>query len=180
MTPEQNALFVKLTPLQREVVTNILAGMKQVDAIRNSSSKAKTDEARGALATVLLKKVNVKAFLESMQSERVDASIMTRDEALRMLTRVARTSISDIVAFGTYEVSPGVKQTTWQILDSAYQDPAKLAAISELTATKDGPKIRLHSALQAAKQIAEMQRWVAPETEKTAQDVNIHGGFPVD
>ena len=56
------------------------------------------------------------------------------------------------------------------MLPSALQDPDKLAAISELTATKDGPKIKLHSPLAAIKQIAEMQGWLQSESDR---DKNI-------
>src|SRR5690606_12847922 len=69
--------------------------------------------------------------------------------------------------FGSYEVGEAdgepVIQTTWRIKDSVLQDPQKLAAISELTASKDGIKIKTHSPLQAIQQLAKMQGWEAAQ-----------------
>jgi phage terminase small subunit len=78
---------------------------------------------------------------------------MTRDEALQRLSSLARTRLSELVVF---------TDKGWDMLPSALQDPEKLAAIAELTATKDGPKIKLHSPLAAIKQIAEIQGWTLP------------------
>ena len=174
MTPEQSALFAKLTPLQKEVATNVLNGMKPIDAYRASSGKAATDEARSNSVSLILSNSKVVAYLKSVQEPLADSGIMTREEALRRLSSLARTKLSELVIFQEIEVerSTGGKetQTLWSIIPSALQDPDKLAAISELTATKDGPKIKLHSPLAAIKQIAEMQGWLQSESDR---DKNI-------
>jgi phage terminase small subunit len=153
MTPEQSALFAALTPLQKEIVTNVLAGMKPIDAYRASSGKAKEDNVRSAAVNQVLSNIKVIAFLKSVQEQAVDSRIMTRDEALQRLSSLARTRLSELVVF---------TDKGWDMLPSALQDPEKLAAIAELTATKDGPKIKLHSPLAAIKQIAEIQGWTLP------------------
>ena len=161
MTPEQSALFAKLTPLQKEVATNVLNGMKPIDAYRASSGKAATDEARSNSVSLILSNSKVVAYLKSVQEPLADSGIMTREEALRRLSSLARTKLSELVVF---------TDRGWDMLPSALQDPDKLAAISELTATKDGPKIKLHSPLAAIKQIAEMQGWLQSESDR---DKNI-------
>ena len=170
MTPDQIALFDRLTPLQKEVATNVLSGMKPIDAYRASSGKAKPS-AVTATVTEILANPNVVAFMKSVQIPAVDSGIMTRDEALRRLSTLARTKLSELVIFQEIEMARIVGgteiQTVWSIIPSALQDPEKLAAIAELTATKDGPKIKLHSPLAAIKQIAEMQGWVL-----SGQDAN--------
>jgi phage terminase small subunit len=184
MTPDQIALFDRLTPLQKEVATNVLSGMKPIDAYRASSGKAKDDNSRSAAVNQILGNLNVVAFMKSVQIPAVDSGIMTRDEALRRLSALARTQLSELVIFTEAEIqrpNGGTEiQTLWSIIPSALQDPEKLAAIAELTATKDGPKIKLHSPLAAIKQIAEMQGWLSPEASNPQSDniLVIKGGLP--
>jgi phage terminase small subunit len=145
--------------------------MKPIDAYRASSGKAKDDNSRSAAVNRILGDVKVVAFMRSVQIPAVDSGIMTRDEALRRLSALARAQLSELVIFSEAEIqrpNGGTEiQTLWSIIPSALQDPEKLAAIAELTATKDGPKIKLHSPLAAIKQIAEMQGWVS-----SGQDAN--------
>jgi hypothetical protein len=45
----------------------------------------------------MLRKVEVKAFLDSVRDHRLDETIMARDEALRKLTELGRVNVPDIV-----------------------------------------------------------------------------------
>ncbi|MEY0256605.1 terminase [Morganella morganii] len=64
-----------------------------------------------------------------------------------------------------------VMQAVWRFKDSALQNPQSLAAISELTAGKDGIKLKLHDPKAAIKQIVDMEGWEAPKkTELTGKD----------
>ena len=97
---------------------------------------------------------------------------MTRTEAMEKLSALARTDLKDLVEFGEYELGSDAEgnpivQSSWRIRDSALQDPAKMAAISELTASKEGIKIKTHSPLAAIKQLADMQGWDAAKKVDT-------------
>ena len=62
-------------------------------------------------------------------------------------------------------------QATWEFKDSVLCDQKKLAAISELSATKDGIKIKTHSQIQAIQQLAKMQGWEsAQKVDHTSSD----------
>lgn len=132
---------------------------------------SKSDEVADATASELLSNPKVKAFMDEMKAEAVSAAVMTRTEAMEKLSTLARTDLKDLVEFGEYELgddgegSP-VIQSSWRIRDSALQDPAKMAAIAELTASKEGIKIKTHSPLAAIKQLADMQGWNAPDKKE--------------
>jgi phage terminase small subunit len=51
------------------------------------------------------------------------------------------------------------------------QDPKQMAAISELTAGRDGIKIKTHSQIDAIKQLSKMQGWEsAKKVDLTSSD----------
>ena len=168
MTPEQKALFDQLTELQQRTAINVLAGMTQRAGYYAAGGTSKTDEVADATASELLSNPKVKAFMDAMKEQAVSEAVMTRTEAMEKLSSLARTDLKDLVEFGEYELGDDgegnpVIQSSWRIRDSALQDPAKMAAISELTASKEGIKIKTHSPMAAIKQLADMQGWNAPE-----------------
>ena len=114
-------------------------------------------------AKELLDNPKIAARLAELNQSAVTDAVMTRQEALERLSSFARTDLADLVEFGSYEIGEldgqPVIQAAWKIKDSVLQDPAKMAAISELAATKDGIKIKTHSPLQAIQQLAKMQGW---------------------
>ena len=168
MTPEQKALFDQLTELQQRTAINVLAGMTQRAGYYAAGGTAKSDEVADATASELLSNPKVKAFMDAMKEAAVTEAVMSRTEALERLSNFARTDLKDLVEFGQYELGQDddgnpVIQSSWKIKDSALQDPMKLAVISELTAGRDGIKIKTHSPLAAIKQLADMQGWDSPK-----------------
>lgn len=126
-------------------------------------------------AKELLDNPKITARLAELNAAAVSAAVMTRQEALERLSTFARTDLADLVEFGSYEIGAQdgqpVIQAAWKIKDSILQDPAKLAAIAELSATKDGVKIKTHSPLHAIQQLAKMQGWEsATKHELTGKD----------
>ena len=117
-------------------------------------------------ACKMLTHAKIAQRLKELNASAVSAAIMTRQEALERLTSFARTDLADLVEFGSYEIGEQdgqpIIQAAWRIKDSVQQDHAKMAAISELAATKDGIKIKTHSPLQAMQQLAKMMGWEAP------------------
>lgn len=164
MNAEQKLLFDELSLLAQKVCVNVLAGMTQRQAYYEAGGTAKSDESADATVSQLLSNPKVKLFMDSMKAEAVSSAVMSRQEALEKLSNLARTDLKDLVEFGEYELgSDGdgnpIVQASWRIKDSAMQDPNKMAAISELTAGKDGIKIKTHSPVTAIQQLAKMQGW---------------------
>jgi len=173
MNQDQKYLFDQLTALQQRVATNVLAGMTQRQAYRLAGGTADSDESADSAASTMLSNEKVAAFMDAMKEEAVSEAIMTRKEALEKLSTLARTDLKDLVDFGSYELGTDAEsgnpiiQATWKVKPQALQDPKQMAAISELTAGRDGIKIKTHSPLDAIKQLAKMQGW------ETAQKVDL-------
>lgn len=166
MTPEQKSLFDKLTQLQQRVATNVLAGMSQRQAYYAGGGSATNDDSADSAAATLLSNVKVRAFMDSMKVQAVSDAIMTREEAMKILTAMSRGNLTDLVKFRTVvtgkdlETGEDLHQTAW-VLDEDLQetDPDKLIIISELEVSKNGPKIKTHSKTAAIAQLAKMQGW---------------------
>ena len=171
LTKEQKALFDALTKLQQRFVTQVMKGKNQTDAYR----KAKGDNLRKAAHSIATN-CDVSAFLNSVQQEAINDAIMTRIEALERLSKMGRTSLTDIAEFrncqiGEDEDGQPVYQASWSFKDSALQDAGAMAAVAELTTGKEGIKLKMHDPKVAIKQLGEMQGWEAPKkTELTGKD----------
>ncbi len=167
LTAEQQQLFDVLTPLQKKFVTWLLKGKNQTDAYKKAGGKAKSGGERKAAHSIATN-CDVQAFLQSVQQDAVSDAIMTREEALKRLTSLGRSSLFDLANFrngviGEDENGEPVLQASWSFKDSALLSPEKMAAIAELTAGPQGIKIKLHDPKASIKQIAEMEGWEAPK-----------------
>lgn len=135
-------------------------------------------------ASKMLASDKIRARLAELNEKAVTDAVMTRQEALERLSNFARTDLSGLVEFGTFEVGNDgqgnpVIQSVWKIKDSVLQDPAKMAAIAELTAGRDGIKIKTHSPLQAIQQLAKMQGWeAAAKIDHTTNGESINAISP--
>lgn len=169
MTPDQKFLFDQLTQLQQRVATNVLSGMTQRQAYIMAGGSAEDEGAMDAIASRMLSDAKVSAFMDAMKEEAVSDAIMSRKEAMEKLSLLARTDLKDLVDFGEYELGIDeesgnpIIQASWKIKPQALQNPQQMAAISELTATKEGLKIKTHSPLDAIKQLSKMQGWEAAQ-----------------
>lgn len=177
MSPEQESLFDQLTPLQKRMATNVLAGMNQRQAYYAAEGSAKSDTAADTSASEIMNNPKVKSFMDSMQKQAVSDAIMSRDEMLARLSLFARKGVKDIVRFDTavigknMETGEDVKQTGWFIPDTILQNDEDLSIISELEVGKFGPKIKTHSSLQAMAQIAKLMGYeAASKLELTGKD----------
>ena len=166
MTPEQQALFDQLTLLQQRMATNVLSGMTQRAAYVHAGGKGATETVIDSSASEILRNPQVKAFMDSMKLQAVSDAIMTREEAMKILTAMSRGNLTDIVKFRTAnvgidpETGEMLQQTAWTLDENLQQtDPDKLIIISELEVGKNGPKIKTHSKTAAIAQLAKMQGW---------------------
>jgi phage terminase small subunit len=176
LTDEQKELAKALSPLQRGFVINLVSGMTQRKAIKEAGSTAKTDNSLDNVATQIFSRLEVKAFYDSLMETKIIDSIMGRDEALSILSKNARVSMTDVADFALTEVgkdSDGnpIMQTVWTMKDSKDIDPKVISCIKSVTMTKQGPKIELHDQQGAIKQLSAMQGWDSPKkTELSGKD----------
>lgn len=167
LTEEQKALFDALTALQKRFVTHLLNGANQTEAYRKAGGRAKGDGERSK-ANQIVTNSNVQAFLKAVQYESVSEAIMSYEEAMERLTTMGRASIRDLVEFSEHDMGKDengqpIIQAVWRFRDSVKQTPELLDAIAEITAGKEGIKLKLHDAKSAIKQLAEMRGWEAPK-----------------
>lgn len=153
-----------LTPKQEKFCLEYLKTGNASEAYRSAyEAQDMKPETIWRNAHELVNNNKVAARLKELNSSAVSDAVMTRQEALEKLSNLARTDLSDLVEFGSYEVGMDgetpVIQATWKIKDSAFMNPKQLAAIAELSAGKEGIKIKTHSPLQAIQQLAKMQGW---------------------
>lgn len=131
---------------------------------RAYSAQNMKPESVAVAASRALSNAKVALRVSELRERSQTAAVMSRQEALERLTRIGRTSLSDLIDWRTVELGRDddgnlIQQTSWALKDSVAQDPGSLSLISELSATKDGIKIKTHSQLQAIQQLAKMQGW---------------------
>ncbi len=168
MTEEQKELFCRLTPLQKKVCIHSLKGKSNYQSYVDAGGTAKTKESRKAAVSKMLSNVNPSEFLKSMRTATIEKAvtgkIMERAEALERLSMYSRGSMSELVEFSTHEIGEdkdgySIKQSAWRFKDSAENDPEKMACITELTAGRDGLKIKIQNPVAALKELSELQGW---------------------
>ena len=89
MSEEQKRLFDDLTRLQQEICTNSLSGMKDIDAYKASSGKAKNVKTMEASVSEILSNPKVKLFLDAMKQTAVSDAVMSRTRMLELQTQIA-------------------------------------------------------------------------------------------
>ena len=167
LTPEQRKKAAKLTHLQKWTMIHAASGMSKMDAYVKAGGKAKGKSANNVIGK-MLEKGSVLAFYNSLVDSAAAKAVMTREEALETLTKIARTTVKDVVRFkdaqvGEDEHGNPVYQTVWSLIDYDAMDSASAAAIAELSTGRDGFKFKLHSQTGAIKQISDMEGWDAPK-----------------
>lgn len=90
MSKEQLQLFAKLTKLQRGICLGVLSGLTQRQAYKQAGGKAKSDVTIDTCASEILRNPQVKEFMDSMYAPQLAESIMTRDEAMQILSNITR------------------------------------------------------------------------------------------
>jgi len=169
-----------LTPKQERFCLAYLKTGNASEAYRLSyNAENMKPETINNRASELLKNSGVAGRLAELKEKSESEAVMSRQEALERLSGYARTDLADLVEFGQYEIGEQdgqpIIQASWKIKDSVLQDPKKMAAISELSATKDGIKIKTHSPLSAIQQLAKMQGWESA----TKHELSGPNGSPV-
>jgi hypothetical protein len=89
---------------------NIVKGDCSRGAYYAAGGKAKNDRVADAIVSRMLTNANAKAFHDSLIGEAACDAIMTRVEAMKVLTSVARTKIEDKEDYKLIPILPAIKQ----------------------------------------------------------------------
>jgi len=179
-TEKQLELSRELTDLQRKTVINMVKGnLSQRRAYYAAGGKAKNDVSADSAAHKMFKRVQVNAFYESLLEESAGNSILSRSEAMEILTDIAKTKINDIADFSTIQIKDDEgnvkKQSVWSFKDSDEISEKAARVVSEVSVGKDGIKFKTHSQTDAIKQLRAMEGWDAAEKVDHNVTINIEG-----
>lgn len=94
MSKEQIQLYSKLTKLQKALCIGVLSGLTQRQAYKQAGGKAKSDKSIDACASEILSNPMAKAFMDSMYAPQLAEAIMTRDEAMQILSGITRAPLT--------------------------------------------------------------------------------------
>lgn len=169
LTETQKELLSALTPFQKRLVAALIKGLKDLEAYREAQPSSNgTDVAARVTVNKTKKKPKVKAFLDSIDECFITEAIMTKEEAMERLTILGRANLGAMCDFKKaivgFEEKSGdpIYQSVWAFKDSVELDDARLATISELNASAQGLKIKLHGPVQAIQQLGLIQGWQKP------------------
>lgn len=157
----------------------VLDGMTQSDAWRKAypKSKARNNIIHNKASFMHnLEQVQVRIREKRLEQIKKDQEIfdsglnkkvMTKIELVEILSTQRRINMSDVADFKNIQVgekdSEPVYQTVWCIKNSEDMNPEIAMMIKSVTITKTGPKIELHDATAAGKQLSELMGWNAPK-----------------
>jgi len=157
MNAEQLRAFEALNDREQRFALKILSGSTGREAIE--AGWPHTNE-RHLRAGTVRNRPHVHQFLTAMQCSLVGDAIMSRNEAMERLTKIARTTLNDVI--DTVSVNWGTdEEPDIQMMCKLRDDEEALEAIAEISSGPNGPKVKMHDPLKAIKQMAEMNGWNA-------------------
>lgn len=146
--------MAKLTPKQERFVEEYLVDLNATQAAIRAGYSAHTAKQQGAR---LLTNVDVAQKLGSARERLVERTEISQDRVLKEYAAIAFADIRNAVKWGTAaETIDGkeVRCTTIELFDSAGLKPEVAAAISEVSQTKEGLKVKFHGKQGALDAIA--------------------------
>lgn len=174
-------LYQKLTPLQQAFCTHYIKTNNATHAYKLAKGVSVAERTARTVSSRMLANVDVKRYIEAMRSDSITQAVMTRTEMLERLTALARTSMADLIEWTTTPVErmnketgefEEVEQSLWVMKQSATLDPIIMSSIAEVTAGRDGFKIKQHSPLTAMKQLAELAGYNEPAKSEVSATVS--------
>lgn len=153
LTSEQKKLSDKLTTLQQQFVTNLVSkSMSQREAYIAAGGKAKTESAQDTSASEIMRKLQVKAFYDSLMHSAASGAVLTKQRSLEILTASAEVSITDVCDLVEGENGKHV----WKVKDLSTIPRDIVKCIKSITLGKGEPKLELYDSHGAIKQISDM------------------------
>ena len=170
LTPEQKALYDKLTSLQKHCANAFILGKTYAQAYLIACKKLKKKPASSPrnAGSQIITKTYVAAYIRSVkdpiEEDAACSAIMTRERMLERLTEMSEGKISDLIEFsdgvvGTDEDGKPIIGMLWRFKSSDKIDPKDMALITEVKTSKDGLGIKIADQLSAMKQLAKMEGW---------------------
>lgn len=150
------------------VVQAILSGnfSSNTKAYQSVYADQSDDSARSAVARMLAID-SVAKLRHELKELKLLEGVLSRAEAMSILSDMARTNIGDLVNFRSIEVTTedgsAATQAVWDFKDKGDIPEHALRSIAELAATPQGLKIKQHDQKAAIKQLSEMAGWDAPK-----------------
>lgn len=177
LTAKQKELFDELTPLQRSFVVHILDNKKDGPAWEAACKECGEPVPKNTSQSAIqsLKSAKVKAFLDSVREKTVEKQlagiIMTREEGLEILTKLARAKHPGRLK--KIKAMVGDEEREFTVVDMPDElSEDDLTAIEEMYNTKDGPRIKIASKADAITRMARIEDWdKRPDTGNT---INIY------
>jgi len=167
-TVEQIEMFNAMTDLQKRMAMNLLKGMRQQDAYLAAGGQATGSNSQRTTANIIMREKGMRVFIDSFAYERIKDTIMGKDEMMERLTRMARSTLDDVLDVNDrLLVDPETgkehdAQTMWRLKASDDMTNGGMSSVQEMTATAQGIKIKLHDQRAAMKQLSELQGFDAP------------------
>ena len=160
---KQRKYFLACTQLQALTVINLLYhGLSRAEAYMRAGGTAKTPQVAATCVSKILQLPKVKAFYNALMEPIAGDAVMSRNEVLKRLTTMSRTSIKDIASFrnvktGTDDNGDPVYQSVWTIKPDEELTDEQALAIKSVTTTATGVKIELHNQREAMRDLRTMQ-----------------------
>lgn len=157
-----------LTQKQERFCLHYLNSGNATEAYKHAySTKNMKPETVNNKAYGLTQKGEIRARLDELTQAAKSNAVMTKQEALELLSVKARIKISDVCDFkqsqvGNDENGDPVYQTVWTVKNAEDIDPDVAVCIKSVTVTKQGPKIELYDSIASKKLLSDMLGWNAP------------------
>lgn len=159
-----------LTDLQIKVVHNVVSGeySSNTKAYLAAKDGEVSEDTAKANVSRMLADANVKPYYKALINKAALDSVISREQALEILSNMATTKITDIATYETIEhidkaSGKTIKQGVWYLKDSENLTDEQATSIMAVKATPQGVEIKQHDHKIAIKQLAEMMGW---ESEK--------------
>ncbi len=164
-----------LTAKQERFAAEYLIDMNRTQAAIRAGYSAKTAYSTGQR---LLKNVEVLAAIQEGQAKRSDRTEITQDRVLQELARIGFADIRKAVAWGRSPIDTeddsadpnGLGVYPVELMPSSQVDDDTAAAISEVSLTQAGVKLKMHDKLSALDKIARHLGMFPSRVELTGKD----------
>ena len=166
---------MSLTAKQQRFVEEYLVDMNATQAAIRAGYSEKTAEQQGWR---LLSNVKVAASISDAQSTRSDRTEITQDRVLQELAKIGFADIRKAVAWGRSPVDTEAEEAQpnglgifpVELMPSSQMDDDTAAAVSEVSLTAQGVKIKLHDKLGALEKIGKHLGMFPSKVELTGKN----------
>ncbi|WFE85003.1 terminase small subunit [Parabacteroides chongii] len=134
-----------------------------------SCSKMK-DESVNSRAYELLKRSEIAARVKHLQKELRDRSDLNKDEAVGILTNIARANVVDML-----EIRRTANFRVFLIKDLSKLPVSFQLAIQSVKSTDKGFEVKMYSKIDALDRLSKMMGWDAPEKKDITSNGNPIG-----